>query len=71
MSAEPATLWHATAPALATFPALSGPVEADLLVVGGGFAGLSTALHVAEAGLSVVLIEAHRIAWGASGRNAR
>ena len=70
MSAEPATLWHATAPALATFPALSGPVEADLLVVGGGFAGLSTALHVAEAGLSVVLLEAHRIAWGASGRNA-
>jgi len=55
---------------MAPFPALAGPVEADLLVVGGGFAGLSTALHAAEAGLSVVLIEAHRIAWGASGRNA-
>ena len=66
----PATLWHATAPELEPFPALAGPVEADLLVVGGGFAGLSTALHAAEAGLSVVLIEAHRIAWGASGRNA-
>ena len=44
--------------------------EADLLVIGGGFAGLSTALHAAEGGLSVVLLEAHRIAWGASGRNA-
>jgi glycine/D-amino acid oxidase-like deaminating enzyme len=67
---DPATLWHATAPAMAPCAALAGPVEADLLVVGGGFAGLSTALHAAEAGLSVVLIEAYRIAWGASGRNA-
>lgn len=70
MTGDPATLWHATAPAMVPFPALSGPVEVDLLVVGGGFAGLSTALHAAEAGLAVVLIEAHRIAWGASGRNA-
>ncbi|GLS85953.1 oxidoreductase [Cypionkella aquatica] len=52
------------------FPALKGAVETDLLVIGGGFAGLSTALHAAEAGQSVVLLEAHRIAWGASGRNA-
>lgn len=70
MTGDPATLWHATSPAMAPIPALAGPVEADLLVVGGGFAGLSTALHAAEAGLSVVLIESHRIAWGASGRNA-
>lgn len=70
MTADPATLWHATAPAMTPCPALTGPAEADLLVVGGGFAGLSTALHAAEAGLSVVLLEAHRIAWGASGRNA-
>ena len=67
---EPATLWHATAAALPGFVALTGPVEADLLVIGGGFAGLSTALHAAEAGLAVVLVEAERIAWGASGRNA-
>jgi glycine/D-amino acid oxidase-like deaminating enzyme len=70
MTADPATLWHATARPLPDFSALTGPVEADLLVIGGGFAGLSTALHAAEAGLSVVLVEAHRIAWGASGRNA-
>ncbi len=66
----PATLWHATAPPMPGFAALSGAVEADLLVIGGGFAGLSTALHAAEAGVSVVLVEAHQIAFGASGRNA-
>lgn len=70
MTSDPATLWHATAAPIAAFPALSGPAEADLLVIGGGFAGLSTALHAAEMGQSVVLVEAHRIAWGASGRNA-
>lgn len=66
----PQTLWHATAPPLAAFPALHGVEEADLLVIGGGFAGLSTALHAAEAGQSVVLVEAEGIAHGASGRNA-
>lgn len=66
----PATLWHATAPALPPFPAARGEIDADLLVVGGGFAGLSTALHAAEAGLRVVLCEAEAVAWGASGRNA-
>ncbi len=70
MTADPDTLWHTTAPPMVGFPALSGPIDADLLVIGGGFAGLSTALHAAEAGQSVVLLEAHRIAWGASGRNA-
>ncbi len=66
----PQTLWHATAARLAVFPALKGVEEAELLVIGGGFAGLSTALHAAEAGLSVVLLEAEGIAHGASGRNA-
>lgn len=70
MQPNPDTLWHATAQPLAPFPRLSGPAETDLLVIGGGFAGLSTALHAAEAGQSVILVEAHRIAWGASGRNA-
>ena len=70
MTDDPPTLWHATAPALAAAPSLSEKIETDLLVIGGGFAGLSTALHAAEAGSSVVLVEAHGIAWGASGRNA-
>jgi glycine/D-amino acid oxidase-like deaminating enzyme len=53
------------------YPALTGPVACDLLVVGGGYTGLWTALHAAERnpGQRIVLIEAHRIGWAASGRN--
>ncbi|MFQ5985302.1 MAG: NAD(P)/FAD-dependent oxidoreductase [Alphaproteobacteria bacterium] len=50
-------------------PALAGEVEAEVCVVGGGLAGLSTALGLAERGTSVALVEARRLAWGASGRN--
>ena len=50
-------------------PALSGKLRADVCVIGGGYTGLSAALHLAEAGLSVVLLEAHRAGFGASGRN--
>ena len=50
-------------------PRLAGEEQADVVVVGGGFTGLSAALHAAEAGYSVVLLEAQRIGWGASGRS--
>jgi gamma-glutamylputrescine oxidase len=50
-------------------PPLEGEREADLVVVGGGCTGLSTALHAARAGLSVVVLEGGRVGWGASGRN--
>jgi len=50
-------------------PVLQGEQMADVCVVGGGFSGLNTAIELAERGLSVVLLEAHRIGWGASGRN--
>ncbi|KAF1067961.1 MAG: Gamma-glutamylputrescine oxidoreductase [Pseudomonas citronellolis] len=49
--------------------ALTGEERADVCIIGGGFSGLNTAIELAERGLSVVLLEAHRIAWGASGRN--
>ena len=50
-------------------PSLDGSVEADVCVVGGGIAGCSTALHLAERGMRVVLLEEQRIGWGASGRS--
>ena len=51
------------------FPVLQGDLLADVCVVGGGFSGLNTALELAERGFSVVLLEARKIGWGASGRN--
>ncbi|HEX7635296.1 MAG TPA: FAD-dependent oxidoreductase, partial [Noviherbaspirillum sp.] len=50
-------------------PALEGRIDADVGVVGGGYAGLSAALELATRGYSVVLLEARRVGWGASGRN--
>ncbi len=50
-------------------PPLAGTVECDVCVVGGGIAGCSAALHLAERGYKVVLLEEHRVGWGASGRN--
>jgi gamma-glutamylputrescine oxidase len=50
-------------------PTLRGAHMADICVVGGGYTGLNVALRAAELGLSVVVLEAKRIAWGASGRN--
>ncbi len=44
-------------------------MHADVAVIGGGFTGLSAALHLAEAGIDVALVEARRVGWGASGRN--
>lgn len=50
-------------------PPLAGSVTADVCVVGGGYAGLSAALELAQRGYSVALLEAQRVGWGASGRN--
>lgn len=50
-------------------PALEGTAECDVCVVGGGIAGCSAALHLAERGYRVVLLEEHRVGWGASGRS--
>ncbi len=48
---------------------LTGDIEADICIVGAGYTGLSTAIHLAEKGYGVTLVEGARIGWGASGRN--
>jgi gamma-glutamylputrescine oxidase len=63
------TYYSLSAPAANPRPSLSGRCEADVCVVGGGLAGLSTALELARRGRRVCVLEAQRIAWGASGRN--
>jgi len=50
-------------------PTLDGHVDADVCVVGGGLAGLATALGLSERGMRVVVLEARQVGWGASGRN--
>jgi glycine/D-amino acid oxidase-like deaminating enzyme len=62
-------LWAATAAPAVPTPPLAEDVETGICVIGGGFAGLSTALHAAEAGAKVVLLEAREPGWGGSGRN--
>jgi gamma-glutamylputrescine oxidase len=61
--------YAATANDLRERPGLDGEIRADVCVIGGGFTGLSAALHLAEHGYQVVLLEAERLGWGASGRN--
>ncbi|VVO07420.1 Gamma-glutamylputrescine oxidoreductase [Pseudomonas fluorescens] len=59
----------ASANAMPERPALAEDLSADVCVIGGGFTGVNTAIELAQRGLSVILLEARRIGWGASGRN--
>ena len=65
----PPSVYADTCTALDRFPPLKGETRADVAVVGGGYTGLSAALHLARAGRDVVLVDAHRVGFGASGRN--
>ena len=65
----PASYYAATATPLDPFPAAKGTMTCDVCVVGGGYSGLSAALHLRRAGYDVVLLDAQRVGFGASGRN--
>jgi gamma-glutamylputrescine oxidase len=65
----PASYYAATARPLAPFAPLRGQHRADVCIIGAGYTGLSAALHLAQAGLDVIVLEAHRVGFGASGRN--
>ncbi|MBZ9967511.1 NAD(P)/FAD-dependent oxidoreductase [Mesorhizobium sp. BR1-1-2] len=67
---SPGRSWYEdTAGPRPEYPALDGDRSCDVVIVGGGFTGLSAAAHLAKAGTNVVLIEAYRFGDGASGRN--
>ncbi|MDT3280709.1 NAD(P)/FAD-dependent oxidoreductase [Shewanella scandinavica] len=58
-----------TAKEIYAHPQFEGNISADVCIAGGGFSGINTAIELAQRGMSVVLLEAKRIGWGASGRN--
>lgn len=68
-ASDQGNLWQATAAQAAQPTPLAQDADCDLVIVGGGFTGCSAALHAAEAGLSVRLLEAETIGHGGSGRN--
>ncbi|MEM8855829.1 MAG: FAD-binding oxidoreductase [Pseudomonadota bacterium] len=63
------SLWMATAQAAPDRPAVDGDVTCEVAIIGAGYTGLSAALHLAERGVSVRVLEAQTPGWGASGRN--
>ena len=65
----PPSWYAASAPLLPLFAPLRGEIQTDVCVIGGGYTGLSTALHLRKKGYEVVILEAERVGWGASGRN--
>lgn len=65
----PESLWAAVTPPGPELPQLVGTEQADVVIIGAGFTGLSTALHLREAGVDVAVVEAAEPGWGGSGRN--
>ncbi|MBD9379291.1 FAD-binding oxidoreductase [Pseudoxanthomonas sp. PXM04] len=69
IAAYPPSWYAASAAPLPPQPRLEGELQADVCILGAGYTGLSAALELAEAGYRVIVLEAERIGWGASGRN--
>ena len=65
----PPSFYADTAVAPVATPPLDGDRSVSVAIVGGGFTGLSTALHLAEQGVDAVVLEAQEPGWGASGNN--
>ena len=65
----PESWYSATAEPLGAFPNLKGSKKYDICIVGAGYTGLSSALHLSNLGYSVAVLDAHRVGFGASGRN--
>ncbi|MEE4661551.1 MAG: FAD-binding oxidoreductase [Halieaceae bacterium] len=61
--------YNATIKQETAYPSLRGDLSVDIAVVGGGFSGVNTALELAERGFKVAILEANKLAWGATGRN--
>ena len=68
-NAWPDSLWCASAEPLETLPVLKSSLNTDVLVIGAGYTGLSTALYLRESGFDVVVIDRAQPGWGCSGRN--
>ena len=65
----PESWYSATTQHLNVFPSLKGSRKYDICIVGAGYTGLSAALHLSKLGYSVAVLDAHRVGFGASGRN--
>lgn len=65
----PNSYYHASLEDKAGFPQAKGKHTTQVCIIGGGFSGASTALELRERGIDVILLEAYRVGWGASGRN--
>ena len=69
MTARSNSYYTATLNDATAYPTLQGQHSVDVVIIGGGFTGVASAVELAERGLKVAIVEANRIGWGASGRN--
>ena len=69
LTPSPISLWDMSAPTAPAVTPLENDVTTDVVIIGGGYTGTSTALHLAEMGVDCLILEAEKIGFGGSGRN--